>query len=398
MIIPPPAHLPVWGRVRGVHGIIIECPICIPLLAVLSLPRIPEFRMRWRKRPKSRLIYKRTALNPPMVLWMMPPCGSVSRMASLIYWSQSAGTGPCCGSAIFAHPARCRSWGSTWGDWAFLIQFGREEWHSALEQLLKGEYWIENRMMIRAEHGRAGEALGHWHALNEAVVTRASVRPVRLSASVDGMQLTNYVADGLIAATPTGSTAYALAAGGPILPPELRNILLVPIAPHLSVDRAVVLSEGSSVSITLRGGDAVLSVDGQIPIGLAEGDSGGCARRGVHRPVRTLWRPRLLLSQPDRPHEPESFRRISTMIETSTPTYLRQPPWSGNQPALQQMRETHLRQMRRPHSHRLPLQGMRARPAQDFRHSGMVRLPPGVRYRGHPGLSRQSGWPPSSAA
>jgi NAD+ kinase len=158
------------------------------------------------------------------------------------------------------------------GRLGFLMQFGREEWLSAMEQLLKGEYWIENRMMIRSELCRAGESLGNWHALNEAVVTRASVRPVRLSANVDGMQLTNYVADGLIAATPTGSTAYALAAGGPILPPELRNILLVPIAPHLSFDRAVVLSEGSSVSITLRGGDAVLSVDGQIPVGLAEGD------------------------------------------------------------------------------------------------------------------------------
>ena len=158
------------------------------------------------------------------------------------------------------------------GRLGFLMQLGRDRWHSALEQLLKGEFWIENRMMLRAEHFRAGESLGNWHALNEAVVTRASVHPVRLSASVDGMQLTNYVADGLIAATPTGSTAYALAAGGPILPPELRNILLVPIAPHLSFDRAVVLSEGTPVSITLQGGDAVLSVDGQIPIGLAEAD------------------------------------------------------------------------------------------------------------------------------
>ena len=163
--------------------------------------------------------------------------------------------------------------GINMGRLGFLMQFGREQWHSALEQLLKGDYWLENRMMLRAEHTRAGESLGHWHALNEAVVCRtAAVRPVRVSASVDGMQLTNYVADGLVAATPTGSTAYALAAGGPILPPELRNILLVPIAPHLSVDRAVVLSEGSFVSITLRGGDAVLSVDGQIPVGLAEGD------------------------------------------------------------------------------------------------------------------------------
>jgi NAD+ kinase len=143
-----------------------------------------------------------------------------------------------------------------------------------MERLLKGECWFEDRMMIRAEHVRAGESLGNWHALNEVVVCRtAAVRPVRLSASVDGMQLTNYVADGLIAATPTGSTAYALAVGGPILPPELRNILLTPIAPHLSFDRAVVLSEGTSVSICLHGGDAILSVDGQIPVGLAEGDS-----------------------------------------------------------------------------------------------------------------------------
>ena len=84
--------------------------------------------------------------------------------------------------------------------------------------------------------------LGSWDALNEVVVGRGqTLRPVRLSASVDGRHLTSYVADGLIASTATGSTAYALAAGGPILPPELRNILLVPIAPHLSVDRAVVL-------------------------------------------------------------------------------------------------------------------------------------------------------------
>jgi NAD+ kinase len=89
---------------------------------------------------------------------------------------------------------------------------------------------------------------------------------------VDGRHLTSYVADGLIAATATGSTAYALAAGGPILPPELRNILLVPIAPHLSVDRAVVLAEGSYVSITIKSENTVLSVDGQPPTPLMEDD------------------------------------------------------------------------------------------------------------------------------
>jgi len=159
------------------------------------------------------------------------------------------------------------------GRLGFLIQVQRDEWRDMLLRLFEGEAWIESRMMLRAEHLRAGEVLGTWYALNEAVVGRGQyLSPVRLAVSADGHFLTTFIADGLIAATPTGSTAYALAAGGPILPPELRNILIVPIAPHLSVDRAVVLAEGSSVSIAVKSDNTVLSVDGAIPNGLAEDD------------------------------------------------------------------------------------------------------------------------------
>ena len=184
------------------------------------------------------------------------------------------GDGTVLRSAHLCAPIGIPILGVNLGRLGFLIQIGRDEWKGACDSLLKGDFWIENRMMIRAEHKRSDESLGNWHALNEVVVSRgASVHPVHLTTSVDGMLLTNYVADGLIASTPTGSTAYALAAGGPILPPEIRNILLVPIAPHLSVDRAVVLSEGAAVSIAVRdNSDAVLSVDGQIPIGLANND------------------------------------------------------------------------------------------------------------------------------
>ncbi|NWG06021.1 MAG: NAD(+)/NADH kinase [Chloroflexi bacterium] len=159
------------------------------------------------------------------------------------------------------------------GRLGFLIQIERSEWREYFDKLLNGEAWIENRMMLHAEHVRAGDSLGEWNALNEVVVGRGqTLRPVRLSASVDGRHLTSYVADGLIASTATGSTAYALAAGGPILPPELRNILLMPIAPHLSVDRGVVLAEGSTVSILVRSENTVLSVDGQPSITLMDED------------------------------------------------------------------------------------------------------------------------------
>jgi NAD+ kinase len=162
--------------------------------------------------------------------------------------------------------------GINMGRLGFLIQVERTEWREMLDRLFRGEGWIEERLMLHAEHIR-GEPLAHWHALNEVVVARgAALRPVRLEATVDGRPLTTFVCDGLIASTPTGSTAYALAAGGPVLPPDLHNILLVPIAPHLSVDRAIVLAEGSAVRISVRSENSVVSVDGQSPIALDEGD------------------------------------------------------------------------------------------------------------------------------
>lgn len=159
------------------------------------------------------------------------------------------------------------------GRLGFLFQVDDGGWQKMLDLLLAGEFWIENRMMLHAELLRAGELLGSWQAVNDVVVARGQyLRPIQIRAGVDGQDLTTYVCDGLIAATATGSTAYALAAGGPILPPEVRNILLIPIAPHLSMDRGVVLSEGSTVSISVLSENAILCVDGQIPTGLAEDD------------------------------------------------------------------------------------------------------------------------------
>lgn len=160
------------------------------------------------------------------------------------------------------------------GRFGFLTEVKNDQWHEFIPRVLHGDFWLEKRMMLRAEHWRAGSILGAWDVLNEVVVSRGRVvRPVHLITSVDGRYLTTYVADGLIAATATGSTAYALAVGGPILPPELRNILLVAVAPHLSIDRAIVLAEGSSVSIVVNTDhQAVLSLDGQPPIELNDGD------------------------------------------------------------------------------------------------------------------------------
>lgn len=161
------------------------------------------------------------------------------------------------------------------GRFGFLTEIQRGEWQERILRLLDGRYWLEERMLLHAEHLRNGKQMGAWHVINEVVVCRGQfVRPIEIQTEVDGNLLANYVADGLIAATPTGSTAYALAAGGPILPPELRNILIIPVAPHLSIDRAIILSEGSGVTMTVKTRhEAVMSIDGHPPIPMLDGDA-----------------------------------------------------------------------------------------------------------------------------
>ena len=161
------------------------------------------------------------------------------------------------------------------GHFGFLVELKREDWSAFLPKLLDGDFRYEKRMMLNAHCLCGGVEKAVFAVINDVVVARGQfVRPIEIETFLDDSYITSYVADGLIAATPTGSTAYALAAGGPILPPEIRNILLMPVAPHLSIDRAVVLSEGGEVKIRVSTKhEAVVSVDGHGPVYLHNGDS-----------------------------------------------------------------------------------------------------------------------------
>ncbi len=155
------------------------------------------------------------------------------------------------------------------GRLGFLTEIrGPKKWPAALETLLAGDYWIEQRMMLGYQAWRGSDLLATGHALNDVVVGRgATASTVWLETYIDRAWTTTFASDGLIIATATGSTAYALAAGGPILPPGLRNILIVPVAPHLSMDRPIVISEGSVIDVFVAPetrAQIVLTVDGQL--------------------------------------------------------------------------------------------------------------------------------------
>ena len=161
------------------------------------------------------------------------------------------------------------------GSFGFLIEVQQNQWHNRIPQLLQGDFYLEERMMLRVQHWQGGRMLTEQEALNEVVVTRGQqVRPVHLRATCNTYQLADFIADGLIVSTATGSTAYALAAGGPILPPEQRNILIVPLAPHLSMDRAVVLEGDSLVHVQVfTRHEAVYCVDGLPSMPMLDGDT-----------------------------------------------------------------------------------------------------------------------------
>lgn len=164
--------------------------------------------------------------------------------------------------------------------------------------VLDGAYWIEERTMLHATFTRDGQERGNYEALNDVVVGRGALaRVIRLATYIDGDYLTTFVADGAIVATATGSTAYVFAAGGPILAPEVKTLVLVPIAPYLSQLRSLVLPEGSRVQFELETDHrAILTIDGQTDIELEDGDlvtvaaSANIARFARMRPRTYFYR------------------------------------------------------------------------------------------------------------
>jgi NAD+ kinase len=164
--------------------------------------------------------------------------------------------------------------GINMGRVGFLSEAQPHNWPERLTQVLAGDYWVEKRLMLHASLCRNGRVLDEFTALNDVVVGRGQqVRVLRMELRVDGDLVTNYTADALIVSTPTGSTAYSMAAGGPMLPPGLMNFVVVPVAAHLSLNRALVFHEEAEISIKVdTSHEATLTADGQEGVLLQNGD------------------------------------------------------------------------------------------------------------------------------
>jgi NAD+ kinase len=166
-----------------------------------------------------------------------------------------------------------------------------------LARVLAGRFEIDRRMTLSAALERGGKVVERFRALNDVVISNGSLaRIVEFSVLVDGLHLASYRADGLIVATPTGSTAYSLSAGGPVVEPTVQALLVSPISPHTLSNRPVVLRPEAVVRIVVseREKDAILTIDGQESIALAGRDEivvrrGRAAVSLVRSPDRTYY-------------------------------------------------------------------------------------------------------------
>jgi NAD+ kinase len=162
------------------------------------------------------------------------------------------------------------------GGLGFITEVKRSELFDSLERVFSGEYSIEERLMLNAYVERHGERIAGYTTLNDVVINKGALaRIIDLETFVDKRYVTTFRSDGLIVSTPTGSTAYCLSAGGPILFPTLESIVLIPICPHTLTNRPIVLPDTVNIQITLRSlvEDVFLTLDGQVGFSLRQNDS-----------------------------------------------------------------------------------------------------------------------------
>jgi NAD+ kinase len=161
------------------------------------------------------------------------------------------------------------------GSMGFLTEFTLPEFFPALEAICADQYAFEERIMLDVELISRHKRARRFTALNDCVInTGALARIIDLDITVGNQYVTNFKADGLIVATPTGSTAYSLSAGGPIVQPSLGAVIITPICPHTLTNRPLVLNDNVVLRVELRNGsDVMLTIDGQVGAPMGAGDA-----------------------------------------------------------------------------------------------------------------------------
>jgi NAD+ kinase len=166
--------------------------------------------------------------------------------------------------------------GINYGSLGYLTEFRIEEMFPALEQVLAGDFSLDKRITLDVQHLRGDEVLSKNRVLNDVVINKAALaRIIEINVRLNGYFVNSFRADGLIVATPTGSTAYNLSAGGPIIYPSMNTMVLTPICPFTLSNRPIVVPDEARIELSLETSneEVALTLDGQVWFGLENGDT-----------------------------------------------------------------------------------------------------------------------------
>ncbi|MBI3602987.1 MAG: NAD(+)/NADH kinase [Nitrospirae bacterium] len=248
-------------------------------IGILTKPKFPDVKhilkdlVAWlRERQKEVLVDGKTA-----ALIDEPPLHKKTQIAALADMViVLGGDGTMLSAARLVEERGVPILGVNMGGLGFLTEVSLEHLYPSLERVFAQEYSLDDRLMILAQMHRHGEHVAQATVLNDVVVSKGTLsRMIEIQIMIDGKFVTNLRGDGLIVSTPTGSTAYSLSAGGPIITPSIQALILTPICPHTLTHRPLLIPSSAALEVTLTSEDegAMTTFDGQVGIAMTQGDT-----------------------------------------------------------------------------------------------------------------------------
>jgi len=248
-------------------------------IGILTKPKFPDVKhiltdlVAWLRERKKEVVFdaKTAALIGESASYQKTQIATRSDMVLVL-----GGDGTMLSAARLLEERAVPILGVNMGGLGFLTEITLDQLYPALEKVFAQEFRVEERLMLRADIHRHGEHVAKATVLNDVVVSKGTLaRMIEIQILIDGQFVTRLRGDGLIVSTPTGSTAYSLSAGGPIIHPTVQALILTPICPHTLTHRPLLVPRGVALEVTLtsQAEGAMATFDGQVGVALVQGDT-----------------------------------------------------------------------------------------------------------------------------
>ncbi|HKN86495.1 MAG TPA: NAD(+)/NADH kinase [Nitrospiraceae bacterium] len=248
-------------------------------IGILTKPKFPDVKpilkdlVSWLREHEKDVVLdgKTAALIGESTMHQKPQMAALADMLIVL-----GGDGTMLNAARLVEERGIPILGVNMGGLGFLTEVGADQLYSTLQNVFAGSYHLEERLMLRARIDRHGEHVAQATVLNDVVISKGTLaRMIEIQISIEGQFVTRLRGDGLIISTPTGSTAYSLSAGGPIINPSVHALMLTPICPHTLTHRPLVIPSNVGLEVVLAGKDegAMTTFDGQVGVAMVQGDS-----------------------------------------------------------------------------------------------------------------------------